>query len=74
MDNNLQNIARIVDYIEAHLDDKLDLANLAREAGYSKYHLRRMFTSASPKLKPWVKIFEFDTSIVCRELPVNGAW
>jgi len=34
-----------VDYIEAHLDDKLDLDSLAREAGYSKYHLHRMFTS-----------------------------
>ena len=45
MENNLQNMARIVDYIETHLDDKLDLANLSREAGYSKYHLHRMFTS-----------------------------
>lgn len=45
MDNNLQNIARIVDYIEDHLDDKLDLESLAREAGYSKYHLHRMFSS-----------------------------
>ena len=45
MDSNLLNITRIVDYIEAHLDDKLDLDSLAREAGYSKYHLHRMFTS-----------------------------
>jgi len=45
MDNNLLNIARIVDYIEAHLEDKLDLESIAYEAGYSKYHLHRMFTS-----------------------------
>lgn len=45
MENNLLNITRIVDYIETHLEDKLDLESLAREAGYSKYHLHRMFTS-----------------------------
>lgn len=45
MENNLLNITRIVGYIETHLEDKLDLENLAREAGYSKYHLHRMFTS-----------------------------
>ena len=45
MDSNLLNITRIVDYIETHLEDKLDLDSLAREAGYSKYHLHRMFAS-----------------------------
>ena len=45
MDNNLQSITRIVDYIEAHLEEKLDLESIANEAGYSKYHLHRMFTS-----------------------------
>lgn len=45
MENNLLNITRIVEYIESHLEDKLDLESLAREAGYSKYHLHRMFTS-----------------------------
>jgi len=45
MDSNLINISHIVDYIESHLEDKLDLDRLAQEAGYSKYHLHRMFTS-----------------------------
>lgn len=45
VDNNLLNITRIVDYIESHLEDKLSLESLAHEAGYSKYHLHRMFTS-----------------------------
>lgn len=45
MENNLLTIARIVDYIEAHLEEKLDLENIANEVGYSKYHLHRMFTS-----------------------------
>lgn len=45
MDNNIQSIMRIVEYIECHLEDKLDLESLANEAGYSKYHLHRLFTS-----------------------------
>ena len=45
MDSNLLSITRIVDYIEAHLEDSLDLDSIANEAGYSKYHLHRMFTS-----------------------------
>lgn len=44
MDNNLTCIARIIAYIEAHLEEKLDLDSIAREAGYSKYHVHRMFT------------------------------
>ena len=43
--NNLFNISKIVDYIEDHLDESLDLESLANEVGYSKYHLHRMFTS-----------------------------
>jgi len=44
LENNLLSISRIIDYIDLHLDDKLDLDLLASEAGYSKYHLHRMFT------------------------------
>lgn len=43
MENNLLNISHVVDYIEAHLDEKLDLDSIANVAGYSKYHLHRMF-------------------------------
>lgn len=45
MDKNLSMIIHLVDYIETHLEDKLDLDNIAHEAGYSKYHLHRMFTN-----------------------------
>ena len=34
MKNNLLSIARIVDYIEVHLEEKLDLESVAKEAGY----------------------------------------
>lgn len=35
----------LIDHIEAHLGDDLDLALLARSAGTTEYHLRRMFSS-----------------------------
>lgn len=38
-----QVIARTVDYIEAHLADKLTLDKIAVYAGYSKFHLNRLF-------------------------------
>ncbi len=36
---------RLVDTVEAHVHDELDLATLARDAGTTEYHLRRMFSS-----------------------------
>lgn len=45
MDINLLKINHLIDYIENHLEDKLDLDSLSQEAGYSKYHLHRMFTN-----------------------------
>ncbi len=41
---NLQVMENMLDYIEHHLDEKLDLDVLAAQAGYSKYHLSRLFT------------------------------
>lgn len=38
-------IGQMVDYIEVHLEDELDLDSIARKMGYSKYHLHRMFTN-----------------------------
>lgn len=45
MNSNIENIAVLVDFIEEHLTEKLDLTSLARYIGYSKYHLHRMFAS-----------------------------
>ncbi|GAA1783703.1 AraC family transcriptional regulator [Agromyces lapidis] len=36
---------RVIDAVEAHLTDDLDLTVLARELGTTEYHLRRMFSS-----------------------------
>ena len=39
------NIETVIDYIESHLDEKLDLEKVSEAVHYSKYHLHRMFTN-----------------------------
>lgn len=41
---DIMNIETVIDYIESHLDGKLDLETVAAAVHYSKYHLHRMFT------------------------------
>ncbi|MEU1970970.1 GyrI-like domain-containing protein [Microbacterium sp. NPDC019599] len=36
---------RVVEFVEQHLDDDLDLADLAGSLGTTEYHVRRMFSS-----------------------------
>ncbi|NBI66210.1 GNAT family N-acetyltransferase [Pseudoflavonifractor sp. 60] len=40
----IENVAAVISYIEAHLNEKLDLNTVANGIGYSKFHLHRMFT------------------------------
>ena len=47
MKTNLDTIREMMDYIEKHLEERLDLDSLCREAGYSRYHLSRMFSAIS---------------------------
>lgn len=47
MQTNLETIQEIVDYIDIHLEDPLDLDSLCQKAGYSKYHFSRMFSCIS---------------------------
>lgn len=44
--NSLKCIVSAIDYIEAHLIEKIDLDIVANAAHYSKHHLHRMFTNA----------------------------
>lgn len=37
----------VIDYIEHHLDGKVDLETVAKAAHYSKYHLHRLFTATT---------------------------
>ena len=45
MENLIMNIETVIDYIESHLDEKLDLEKVSEAVHYSKYHLHRMFTN-----------------------------
>ena len=45
MENHILNIETVIDYIESHLDEKLDLEKVSEAVHYSKYHLHRMFTN-----------------------------
>lgn len=40
------NVITVIDYIEEHLSEKLDLDIVANAVHYSKYHLHRTFTSS----------------------------
>ena len=44
MENRIMDIETVIDYIESHLNEKLDLEKVSEAAHYSKYHLHRMFT------------------------------
>ena len=45
MKNHIVDIETVIDYIETHLDGKLDLKKISEAAHYSKYYLHRIFTS-----------------------------
>lgn len=43
--HKVMSIETVIDFIENHLDGKLDLETVADAVHYSKYHLHRMFTN-----------------------------
>ncbi len=45
INNSIKNTALAIDYIEAHLTEKIDLDIVANAVHYSKHHLHRMFTN-----------------------------
>ena len=45
MGNNIINIETVIDYIESHLDEKLDLEKVSEAVHYSKYYLHRTFSN-----------------------------
>lgn len=44
-----QTVMKIIDYIEKHLSEEIRLDDIAKEAGYSKYHLNRIFMDITGK-------------------------
>jgi AraC family transcriptional regulator len=39
--------SQVSDYVQAHLDEKMTLDDLAHHVGVSKYHLNRLFQAAT---------------------------
>ena len=44
MNNNIDNMKKVIDYIENNLSNKLDLEQISEAVHYSKYHLHRLFS------------------------------
>ena len=44
MSGNIDNIEKVIDYIENNLSNKLDLEKISEAVHYSKYHLHRLFS------------------------------
>ena len=44
---SLSILEKAVEYIEAHLSDPISLSDVSREAGYSYYHMTRLFTAVT---------------------------
>lgn len=44
---NKKAISQTISYIESNLDSPLSLDEIAKEAGYSKFHLNRMFLACT---------------------------
>lgn len=49
MKENQTAVEKTIDYIEAHLKESIGLDSIARAAGYSKYHLNRIFAEHTGK-------------------------
>lgn len=45
MKTNIETIQEVVDYIDDHLEEKLNLDSISNAVNYSKYHLSRMFVN-----------------------------
>ena len=41
--NQKHTVRKVIDYIEEHLEEKLNLEQIAEHAGYSRFHLNRIF-------------------------------
>lgn len=46
-DNRIVITEAVIDFIENHIEEKLNLTKIAQAVHYSKYHLHRMFTEVS---------------------------
>ncbi len=69
-------IARVRDYVAAHLHRPITLDDLAEQAGYSRYHFARGFRAATG-MPPYAYIVRERIALACqllgeREVPINA--
>lgn len=69
-------IARVREYVAAHLDRQITLDDLAAQAGYSRYHFARGFRAATG-LPPYAYIVRERIALACqmlsdREIPISA--
>lgn len=60
----LRHVRRGIDYIEDHLDGEIDLADVARHAGISRWHFQRIFKALTNEtLKTYVRTRRFASAL-----------
>lgn len=47
MIHKIEHAVTVIDYIENHLNEKMNLSVIADAVGYSKYHLHRMLVQTT---------------------------
>ena len=47
MESKREIVNKVIAYIEENLEEQLDLDEISRSAGYSKFHLNRMFSEVT---------------------------
>lgn len=71
---NIKTISMTIDYIETHLQEKLELDAVADAVHYSKYHLHRMFTNiAGMTIHDYIqrrRLSEAAKLLVCSNTPI----
>lgn len=60
----LHHVRRGIDYVEARLDQEIDLADVARHAGMSQWHFQRIFKALTNEtLKTYVRARRFASAV-----------
>lgn len=74
MQTNIELVAGIIDHIDDHLHEDLQLDTIAEFFGYSKYHLHRMFSFITGlPLNTYIKrrkLTEAARALVCTDRPI----
>ena len=56
-------IQDLIDWIDNHLDSRLDIDTVARRAGYSKWHLQRIFKEHTGTPREYIRAQKLQKSV-----------